>query len=60
MIGTPVVDETGLPGKYDLHVAWDDDAPEGLQQALRTSTGLSLVPDRRTIEVLVVEHRNDS
>lgn len=60
VIGTPVVDETGLPGEYDLHLAWDDGAPEGPQQALRSSTGLSLVPDRRTIEVLVVEHRNDS
>jgi uncharacterized protein (TIGR03435 family) len=56
---TPVIDETGLDGRYDADLSWDanenDFNPEALKQAALAQLGLELVPDRQAIEVLVVE-----
>jgi uncharacterized protein (TIGR03435 family) len=59
--GTPVIDESGLSGNFDLSLKWAAGQsarvdPEVLRQPLG-EIGLELVPDRRPIEMLVVEHR---
>ena len=53
ILGRPVLDETGLTGKYNFVLAYTND-----RQVLMTTVkelGLELVPERRPIEVLVVE-----
>jgi uncharacterized protein (TIGR03435 family) len=56
----PIVDRTGLSGKYDLALDWESstDPAENaarIKQALLDQLGLELVPARDRIEVLVVE-----
>ena len=59
-LGTPVVDQTGLTGGFDIDVKWNDPDRQhrnvdGLKQALLDQLGLELVPGREPIEMLVVE-----
>jgi uncharacterized protein (TIGR03435 family) len=58
----PVLDQTGLPGRYDFVVDWPK--PQGhlgekgqviLKENLINELGLELVPSREPIEMLVVE-----
>jgi uncharacterized protein (TIGR03435 family) len=53
-LGRPVLDETGLDGRYAIELTWDPQRPEGLLAAVREQLGLELAPARREIEVLVV------
>lgn len=53
-IHKPVLDETGLAGKYDLELKYDDKAPDGLIDAVRNRLGLTLEPARRPVEFLIV------
>ncbi|HEX5761432.1 MAG TPA: TIGR03435 family protein [Thermoanaerobaculia bacterium] len=57
VLGRPVLDETGLAGRYAVELSWDAAKPEALPAALRAQLGLALVPARRQIEVLVVRAR---
>jgi uncharacterized protein (TIGR03435 family) len=59
---TPVVDETGLTNSYgyDVSLEWEQESwnkpnPDALKKAVREQLGLELVPDRRPIEMLVIE-----
>jgi uncharacterized protein (TIGR03435 family) len=52
-VGKPVIDETGIAGRYDFYVSYTKAAPEGLIEAMRNS-GFKLEPGRRTIEFLAV------
>ncbi|HZQ45797.1 MAG TPA: TIGR03435 family protein, partial [Verrucomicrobiae bacterium] len=56
---TPLIDKTGLTGRYDVELTWDateqDYNPEGMRQAILDQLGLELVSDHQTIEMLVVE-----
>jgi uncharacterized protein (TIGR03435 family) len=58
-IGRPVINETGLTGKYDLEIQWQPRAGESdkdaYARALREQLGLELVPSHEPIETLVVE-----
>ena len=56
IVGTPVIDETGLRGSYDLTLDWDDDPVRSLTAFLRDRFGLRLAPDRRDLDVLVVDN----
>ena len=56
----PVVDETGLTNSYDVDIKWNGNLrgsaePKEFQRVLGEQLGLELVPDRRAMEMLVVE-----
>jgi uncharacterized protein (TIGR03435 family) len=62
----PVVDQTGLTGRYDYDIQWDDELKwddagqwyyantNGLKQAFLDQLGLELVPGREPVQVVVV------
>jgi len=52
----PVIDETGLEGKFDVHFKWDaDGGAEVLAREAKEQLGLALTRAKRVIEVTVVE-----
>ena len=56
----PIVDETGLPGSYNLDLRWkvktDPNANQAaVKEALIGQLGLELVPVRKPVEMLIVE-----
>jgi uncharacterized protein (TIGR03435 family) len=56
----PVIDETGLTDAYDFDLHWNGDLNlkgqnKDIERALKEQLGLELVPDRRPLEMLVVE-----
>jgi uncharacterized protein (TIGR03435 family) len=64
-LGRPVVDATGLTGKYDFDLYWQDDrgatAAEadrgpGLAQAIQEQLGLKLEAKKGPVKILVVDH----
>lgn len=54
----PLIDETGLEGRYDAELTWDatgpDHNPDELKKAAMEQFGLEFVPEHRTIEMLEV------
>ena len=55
VLGKPVVDETGLEGRFELDLEWTQDRVGSLTAALRDRFGLALTPATRNLEVLVVD-----
>ena len=70
-LGRPMVDATGLTGKFDFTLEWTQEPkeplapgadvptdPSGLsfQEALREQLGIKLQPQKGTVSVLVVDH----
>lgn len=63
-VDRPVVDQTGLKGRYDFDLKWatDDgtatgaDAPPGLFTAIREQIGLKLEPVKAPADVLVIDN----
>ena len=56
----PVIDETGLTDSYDFVLHWNGnlnlkDQNMDIERALKEQLGLELMPDRRPLEMLVVE-----
>jgi len=56
----PVIDETGLTDAYDFDLHWNGNLNlkgqnKDIERALKEQLGLELVPDRRPLEMLVVE-----
>jgi uncharacterized protein (TIGR03435 family) len=58
IIGKTVVDQTGMTGNFDVHLAWTPDRtspPSSFLKAVRDQLGLDLVSRTRPTEVLVVD-----
>ncbi len=70
-LGHPLVDQTGLSGKYDFKVEWasvptgaapftnDDPSDSGgptFQKALKDQLGLKLVKRQASVRVLIIDH----
>jgi len=67
-VGRPVIDKTGVAGRYNLKLRWtpDDssepvrgsapDAPPSIFTALQEQLGLKLEPGKGPVQVLVVDH----
>jgi uncharacterized protein (TIGR03435 family) len=56
----PVVDKTGLPGRFKIELEWQPDGPDGsekdsLFRVLRENLGLELRPDTANIKMIVVQ-----
>jgi uncharacterized protein (TIGR03435 family) len=56
----PVVDETGLTGRFDIDLSWDEtdsqrESSESLKQALLEELGLELTPVKQPMDMLVVQ-----
>jgi hypothetical protein len=60
----PVIDQTGLTGKYDTQLKWQwgrgESENTAFKQAVLDQLGLALVPSRKTIDILVIEKATDS
>ena len=61
-LGRPVLDKTGLTGKYDFKLTWasddiqtDSNAPS-LFAAVQEQLGLKLESGKRPVEVIVIDH----
>jgi uncharacterized protein (TIGR03435 family) len=54
------VDETALPGLYDLTLKWDPDKPESIFGAVESQLGLALTPGERPMTFLVVKENSGS
>ncbi len=53
--GKPLIDQTGLSGKFDWDVQYVDGDVASLVKAIREQLGLSVATERRAIQVLVLE-----
>jgi uncharacterized protein (TIGR03435 family) len=51
----PVIDETGLEGRYIFDLEWTAGDRESLVKAIRERLGLALTEDRRKVDVLLVD-----
>jgi uncharacterized protein (TIGR03435 family) len=64
LVERPVVDATGLKGKYDFTLKWmnerllppNDDSGPKIFEALQTQLGLKLESTKRMVDILVVDH----
>jgi uncharacterized protein (TIGR03435 family) len=62
-VDRPLVDQTGLHGRFDFQLKWsrdesstaDPNAPPGLFTAIQEQTGLKLEPTRAPADVLVID-----
>lgn len=59
----PVIDETGLKQHFSIDLRWKETKghpnPEGLKQILGSWLGLELVPARRPVVTLMMEHQSN-
>jgi uncharacterized protein (TIGR03435 family) len=57
ILRTPVLDQTGLQGFYDIHLELypQTEATEALMEAVQDQLGFKLEPAKRPLEVLVVD-----
>ena len=54
IIGHPVIDETGMDGRFNLELAWEQDRVASLTRRL-AAMGLRLTPAKRDLDALVVD-----
>jgi uncharacterized protein (TIGR03435 family) len=54
-VRAPVIDRTGLTGRYDLHLEFNEDAGPNVFTALIEQAGLKLQPEKGQAEFIVVD-----
>ena len=60
VLGSEIIDETGLTGRYDFDLKWDRDRPASIIGAIREELGLELVEAHRELEHLVVDSAEET
>ncbi len=55
VVRAPVTDRTGLSGRYDLHLEFNEDAGPNVFTALIEQAGLKLQPEKTQVEFIVVD-----
>ncbi len=53
LLGTPIIDETGIKGRYDIHLEWEPEKKGSLKEAF-LKVGLILEKTERIIDILVL------
>jgi uncharacterized protein (TIGR03435 family) len=62
LLDRPVIDQTGLTGNYDFRIEFTPEAPSfdatgpTFIEALKEQAGLKLVPEKRPIDIIIVDH----
>jgi len=51
----PIINETGLQGRFDWNIYFDPKNPDSLFEALKTDAGLKLTKTKRQVDVVIVE-----
>ena len=61
-LGTPVINKTGLHGRYDFNLHWNDgkgssnESEPSLMDAVQEQLGLKLEPQKAPTQVLIIDH----
>ena len=61
-LGTPVINKTGLHGRYDFNLHWSDanggsnGSEPSIVDAVQEQLGLKLEPQKAPTQVLVIDH----
>jgi len=55
-VNRPVIDESGLDGPFEIDLHWRAGSSTALQTAVQDQLGLQLVDERRSTDVLVIDH----
>ena len=57
VLSEPVVDKTGLVGRYDFQLGWGDNpqTPDKISQAILQQLGLKLVAQKVPVEVMIID-----
>ena len=60
VLGFPVIDKTGIAGKFDINLEWTpEERPDGgpsLFAALQEQLGLKLEAQKGSVEIFVIDH----
>jgi uncharacterized protein (TIGR03435 family) len=55
VLSCPVINDTGIDGRFDFALTWLPGNPVSLQNAVKDQLGLQLLEDKREIDTLVVD-----
>ena len=55
ILGRPVINDTRVGGDFDFDFQWSDDRQGGLTTQLRERYGITLAPEQRLLDTLVVD-----
>ena len=55
ILGKPVVNESGIEGRYNFEFKWGENRPATVNEAMRNRFGLDLTEERRTLDALEVD-----